>query len=388
MLGYKMPYIDNMNDVLPHINGRNDFVVADKGTFTVINYVVEMEDTFPPVTNVASAIRRECRGLVFCNKTGKIIRRAFHKFFNVSQKEETQPDLIDLNVPHVVLEKLDGSMISPFRDYNGKIWWGTKMVAPDFHETVEKFVSTRPEYTVLFNHLDRAGYSPIFEYVAPTNRIVVEYKEENLILTGVRCKNYGVYIEHSIMVEDAKHFGVPVVKTHDSRGDIFHLMQHTAKLEGEEGYVVCFANDYKVKIKADQYVQIHKAREKILFDRHIVAMILDQTIDDVKSLLPSEDRLKVETFERAFVCASITIVGQILTRLFNANKVLMQDRKTFAVEEAPKLDQFTRAVIFKHWDDIEGVRDTVNNTIRKHLTSNVKWHELRDVWFPNVKLNG
>ena len=43
---YKFPEIRTINDVLPHIAGRDEFIVADKGDYTVINYMVSMADTF------------------------------------------------------------------------------------------------------------------------------------------------------------------------------------------------------------------------------------------------------------------------------------------------------------------------------------------------------
>ena len=88
---YKFPEINHIIDVLPHIEGRNEFRIFDKEWYKVINYVVAFEETFQWDDNdpVGSAIRRECRGLVF-NQDGVIISRPFHKFFNVDEKDETQ----------------------------------------------------------------------------------------------------------------------------------------------------------------------------------------------------------------------------------------------------------------------------------------------------------
>lgn len=66
------------------------------------------------------AIRRELRGLIFSAKDGTVISRRFHKFFNVGELPETQPEKIDMKVPFVVLEKLDGSMI-------GTSWFGNQI---------------------------------------------------------------------------------------------------------------------------------------------------------------------------------------------------------------------------------------------------------------------
>jgi RNA ligase len=122
---YEFPRIETINDVLPHIDGRKEFVVADRGDHIIINYAVAFADTFAPVTSVGDAIRRECRGLIFRKSDGKIIRRPFHKFFNIGEKEETQPDVIKAVLDDTSsLEKLDGSMIAPFAVTPGNLRWG------------------------------------------------------------------------------------------------------------------------------------------------------------------------------------------------------------------------------------------------------------------------
>jgi len=129
MYGYEFPEIYNIKDVLPAIKDRPEFVVAEKEGYTVVNYNVCFHDTFPDVNGefktigsleernlpqYQAKIRRECRGIIFDSKTGDIIRRPYHKFFNVNEREETQENQINLGHPHVIVEKLDGSMIAPF----------------------------------------------------------------------------------------------------------------------------------------------------------------------------------------------------------------------------------------------------------------------------------
>lgn len=48
-MNYEFPLIRNISDVLPAIAGRDEFVVAEKEGYTVINYNVMMGDTFPDV---------------------------------------------------------------------------------------------------------------------------------------------------------------------------------------------------------------------------------------------------------------------------------------------------------------------------------------------------
>ena len=85
--------------------------------------------------------------VLFLIKDGNILSRRFHKFFNVGEREETLIDKIDLNQPHTILEKLDGSMVTPIINPDtGELFWGTKMGRTDISEDVAEFVEDKPEY--------------------------------------------------------------------------------------------------------------------------------------------------------------------------------------------------------------------------------------------------
>ena len=129
---YQFPKITHIDQVLTVIKDSPEFIVAERENYNVINYMVSMADTFPEVTDVNAAIRRECRGLVF-DKQGYVIARRLHKFFNVNEKDETQLSKIDLDQPHVILEKLDGSMVTPI-PIGDHLRWGTKMGITDRSE--------------------------------------------------------------------------------------------------------------------------------------------------------------------------------------------------------------------------------------------------------------
>ena len=74
-MDYEFPYIQHLDDVREAIADSPEFVVAERDWGYVVNYLVISQDTFPPVKTLQDAIRRECRGLIFCKKTGRITRR-------------------------------------------------------------------------------------------------------------------------------------------------------------------------------------------------------------------------------------------------------------------------------------------------------------------------
>jgi RNA ligase len=413
-MNYEFPFITNISDVLPAIEGRDEFVVAEKEGYTVINYNVMMADTFPDIKTVIfdmetfdahediigvyrltedrhAAIRRECRGIIFDSVTGDIIRRPFHKFFNVNERDETQDHRVDLSRPHAILEKLDGSMIAPFL-VNGEMIWGTKMGATDVAKPVEEFVRTHPQYVAFANWVIEYGFTPIFEWCSRKQRIVLDYKEDQLILTGARNMSTGEYRSFKWMVDVSEGYGIPCVRAWGNlqmdNKTMRSFMEYVHDLEDLEGFVVRFDDGHMLKLKCHWYLQIHKAKEAILQDRNIVELILDEKLDDVKAHLPAEDRDRLTQFEHDINIRIGIVAGEIIDILSDVYGRV--DRKTFAIEEAPKLSSFVRPIVFKNWDNginVEKIFDDVYNTIRNNLTKTVKYEAIRDAWFAGVVYN-
>jgi RNA ligase len=402
-MNYEFPLITNISDVLPAIEGRDEFVVAEKEGYTVINYnaMIAFPDVMIPVSvevngqpadfmpgeieNGDAAILRECRGIIFDTATGDIIRRPFHKFFNVNERAETQDHRIDLSRDHRILEKLDGSMIAPFM-VNGEIIWGTKMGATDVAKPVEEFVKNNPDYATFAKGLLPAGLTPIFEWCSRKQRIVLDYREDQLILTAIRNMRTGEYESYHGLLAFGEVFDIPVVRAFEAQTDMKEFVDYVSGLEDAEGFVVRFDDGHMLKLKCHWYVQIHKAKEAILQDRNIVELILEEHLDDIKAHLPAEDRDRLTQFENDFnieVASTCMTVENILDGIARDGV----DRKTFALEIAPKFDQYTRATVFSCWDDRSKVYDTVRNTIRNNLTKNVKYEAIRDSWFPGVVYN-
>jgi RNA ligase len=193
MMNYKFPEIHTIVDVLPHIEGRSEFIVAKREFGYVVNYVVAMADTFDMTgpDDLGGAIRRECRGLKFA-PNGKIAARPFHKFFNVGEREETQSYLIDLSQSHTIMEKLDGSMIHPMM-VDGYIRWMTKMGITTVSMQAEEFITKHTKYKDFAAWCIENQMTPIFEWTSPFNQIVLPYEEECLTLLAVRDNITGEY---------------------------------------------------------------------------------------------------------------------------------------------------------------------------------------------------
>jgi len=79
------PIINNFSDLLPYIKDREEIKVFEESvageTVITVCYMIAKEDTFN------SEWLRECRGIVFEKKTGRLLSRPFHKFFNIGEKK-------------------------------------------------------------------------------------------------------------------------------------------------------------------------------------------------------------------------------------------------------------------------------------------------------------
>lgn len=360
-MNYQFPQIRTIEDVLPHIEGRSEFIVAEREFGTVINYVVAMADTFDMAgpEDLGAAIRRECRGLIF-DTEGRIMSRPFHKFFNVNEREETQTHLIDMSQPHVIMEKMDGSMIRPVR-LNGMVRLATKMGVTDIAEEAEKLLSAE-QYEWLEDMMN-INETPIFEYIAPSNKIVIEYLEPRLVLLGARNNFTGTYyMPFTNLFEIVPQYG-------SIDGGLDEYIVRARRQQGREGDIIRFANGHMIKIKNDWYVRIHKTKDLIRSDRNIADIIVNEQLDDVLPLLDASDLAIVRAYEQRFDAALENVLGRLEGLVTLARVLHGGVKKEVAINFIPNLiNKEDASFIFSALDGkelralvIKKIKDSVGN---------------------------
>ena len=380
VITYDFPHITHINDVLPHIEGRDEFRVMEKDWYTVINYAIAFEETFKWDANdpVGSAVRRECRGLIFDTETGKLISHPYHKFFNAGEKEETQLNKINLYEPHIVLEKLDGSMIRPIPTPEG-FRLATKMGITDVAMNAELFVADKPHYATFINKCIQKRTTPIFEWVSRKNRIVVDYPEDNLILTGLRYNDTGKYVDYQVMSDYATAWNIPVVKAVDGLAvqNIDLFVKQVREWDDGEGIVLRFDSGHMVKVKADDYVLRHKSKDSISQEKNVLQCLLNDAVDDLVPLLTPEDADRLKRFQNAFY-AGLEDVG---TEIHDLYKQIDrgQDQKEFAMMAVPSVLPQYQNFMFKLRKGFP-VRDLLIEQISKSLGSQPKIDAARWLW--------
>jgi len=369
-MNYQFPEIRTIDDVLPHIEGRDEFVVAERDFGTVINYVVATADTFDMTgpDDLSGAVRRECRGLIF-DGNGNLMSRPFHKFFNISEREETQTHVIDMSQPHVIMEKMDGSMIRPIL-VDGYLRLATKMGVTNVAMDAEAWLAAHTHSEHLKQWLRwciDTDVTPIFEWVSPFNQIVLAYEEADLVLLAMRDNETGEY-----HMPDACPFStVPQYGRITGNLDSYIARQRGA--EGREGDIIRFADGHMLKVKNDWYVRIHKTVERIVFDRNIVNLIINEEVDDVVPMLPQVQADRVREFETRFWTAFKINEDRLLAERDIARQLYEDDRKRIALEFVPTLENKADASFIFRMLDGHSLRELLLQHIEKNISTNTKW---------------
>ena len=386
-MNYQFPVINTLEDVRAAIADSPEFLVAERDWGYVVNYLVVGQTTFPPVNTLQDAIRRECRGLCF-DRDGFLISRPYNKFFNVNERDETQVHQIDLSRPHVILEKLDGSMVRPIPLGDG-YRLATKMGITDVAMQAEEFVAENINYhDFIMMHIER-GQTPIFEWCSRKQRIVIDYPQDRLVLTGIRNVNDGAYKSYSQMVSYAEAYGIEVVQARAGTADnMQNLLDETRALQGQEGWIIRFDDGHMLKCKGDEYVSIHKAKDRIMRENALIEMILDEKLDDVKAHLPDDDRHRLEEFENQFWEGIWATAEQWRVADLDVHREHGTDRKSFAISQyAQTMDGNLRSAVFTAWDYAAfDWRHAVVKAIRKNLGTGPKVDSIRNL-FGGAKWN-
>ena len=381
-MNYDFPEIKTIQDVLPHIEGRDEFRVLEKEGYNVIIYAVSFEDTFLWDENdpVGSAVRRECRGLIFDIGTGNLISRPYHKFFNVGEKEETQLNKINLYEPHVVLEKLDGSMIRPILTPEG-FRLATKAGITDVAMNAEVFIADKPHYDTFIRKCFQRNITPLFEWCSRKNRIVVDYPEDQLILTGMRDKTTGCYVYYDAMLKYATAWNIPVVKAVNGLPvqNINLFVKQVREWDDGEGIVLRFDTGHMVKVKADDYVLRHKSKDSISQEKNVLQTIIEGSVDDLVPLLTPEDTERVLAFQRAF-WMGLDEVALEMAELFVEGNKMYPEKKDFAVEFVQKKVSSLHAPIMYAMKGGKGSKEVLIDMIGKSLGSQPKIETSRWLW--------
>ena len=238
---------------------------------------------------------QECRSIVIDLKKEEIVLCPQKKFFNINERNEWNIIKIQERIKNSqkleISSKLDGSNQNA-RWYNGEVFMsGSSALNKEDSWRLQEGEKLLDEnyISMLKNYPD---YTFMFEYISPKNQIVVHYtkEQEGLYLFGMRNNYTGQEKSYEEVLSIGKRYNVKTTEIFDKT--LNDIMQELDKWKAneKEGWVINIidnvGNNFKAKLKVNDYVQIHKVIGKLSSPNLIIRSIANNVFDDVLSRIP------------------------------------------------------------------------------------------------------
>lgn len=283
----------------------------------------------PEMWNKPDAL--ECRGIMFeideNEKPIRIASRPMEKFFNLGENDRARFKPEDVEM---VMDKMDGSLVSTFIDC-GHVQLKSKAALYSSQAEKANGLLYSEKYADLRAKIADIGsdYTFNFEYTAPSNRIVVEYKEPSLTLLNVRHNVTGEYVPHQMLFADAILRPHLVNALQVDSACFTTILDDVRVAEGVEGIVARTKDGQMFKVKSEWYVGVHNIKSTSLFPNNLIYYVAESETDDLRAAYAGELEAleRIELFEEAF--RSILRKAFKETTDFHALHA-GEDRKTYA----------------------------------------------------------
>jgi RNA ligase len=316
---------------------------------TIYNYSqkTQYEGHWTPETLAA-------RGLVLDSK-GQVAANPFGKFFNASEVPDQIP-----NLPFEAYEKMDGSLGIFF-------WYATEETLHPVFASRGSFTSEQAvkgwEMLQKLPYHDLAyGHTHMFEIIYPENRIVVNYgDEEKLVLLGVIKTASGQEISRKNIEE---HLGTSfdLVNKYNVKESWEHLKSQNEP--NREGYVIRFINGFRVKVKFEEYVRLHRIVTQVSNVSIWEKLKNNELLDELLERVPDEFFDWVRQTERELRYKHTDILWEAHEEFERVTRQLGEaDRKEYAL--AIK-DHPLKSIIFRFLDRRDG--------------NDIAWKMVRPTW--------
>jgi len=295
-------------------------MVVDGFNVSVFNYrLAQYKDFANPIPEKPELKGYEMRGLTFIfNKDGSLFNRyvLLEKFFNLNQVPESLYSVVKSYKIKFVNNKEDGSIASFVKLPNGKIVGKSKMgFDNDQADGINRVYKTNKEVKSLVDWALNNNIVPIFEYVAPNNRIVLRYPSEELILLRLRDNATGKHIDIRDHLD--KVGSIRVAPFEDEIKDLDHLIELNATQVDKEGSIVTCEDengrDFFFKLKTPWYCERHGLLTEDLYREHIIiGYILDDKIDDILGQVPEDEKEAHERINKIITIVKKAISDKVL----------------------------------------------------------------------------
>jgi len=200
------------------------------------------------------------------NEEGDLISASFKKFFNWGE----QPDLCytpfspTANGGIKVMEKMDGSTLI-ISKYKGELIVRTRgtLDATQLDNGFEIEILKEKYPKVFDNHYLDDGFTILCEWVTPTNRIVIDYPECDIILIGmINHKDYSLVDQGALdIIGQELNVKRPRIFEYKSIKEMLEDVPTWKKTEGV--CVYCNKGQDIRKLKAEYYLKLHRLKSEL-----------------------------------------------------------------------------------------------------------------------------
>lgn len=282
-----------------NIDKYNDFIeclqVNQKDEFILIRY--GLQEMQRGMWEDENSIYRECRSVVIDLKKEQLVLTPYRKFFNLDEVEENKLTVVQEKFQSAevveITNKLDGSMQNA-RWYNNSVFMtGSMALSKDDSWRLEEGYSMLNEnYIEMLKDYD--DYTFIFEYISLKDAHVVLYSEEDegLHLIGIRNVDTGEQVSYEEVINIAKAYRVKVVDMEHLSLDELLSQMKTVSSHEKEGWILNLDGHY-IKLKCDDYVNIHRLLDKVSSVNVIIENIAEERYDDLISKIPDKYKERV-----------------------------------------------------------------------------------------------
>jgi hypothetical protein len=197
------------------------------------------------------------------NQQGEPVSLSFKKFFNWAE----QPDLaytpfsLTANGGVNLIEKIDGSTLIVSK-YKGQLITRTRgtLDASKAEKNGHEIQLLKDKYPSAFD--PKEGFSLLYEWVSPLNRIVLDYGvEPDIYLIGIIKHEDYTYVSQDNLDKVASDIQVKRPKTYNFNS-IKEMLEAVEAFQGEEGVCVYCNRDQDIrKVKSASYLALHRFRE-------------------------------------------------------------------------------------------------------------------------------
>lgn len=300
-------------------------------TYWIFNYRLASYTDF----QAPSAL--EARGIMFeVNSAGELVEvksLPFFKFFNAFENPfVANLDFSDVSAIYV---KADGSLMSTYVE-DSKLKLKSKgSITSEQALAAMNILTGNPTMYESLHASDVDGLTVNLEYTSPAHRIVLGYATPQLKVLNARSRETGSFVSYEELVD---RFGVDNVIERIDVDDTAKFCASIDDMIDIEGYVIWMNDGRIVKRKCAWYLSLHHAKDSVNNPRRLFEAILDEGIDDLRSMfytdvvamkMIDEMQVKVDHLYNNMV--------KLVEEFYETNKHL--DRKDYAIKGQTELER-------------------------------------------------